>query len=113
MPDELELLRGTLDLLVLQAVSGRPLHGYAVLKWIRESSRNALDVEERALYVALHRLEGKKQVKGRWDITGTGRRAKSYEITAAGRKRLERDTGRWQQYVRAMGHVLSTMPEGR
>lgn len=106
MKDELNLLRGTLDLLVLRALSWEPMHGYAVLKWLRASSRETLEVEERALYIALHRLEADKYIRGRWRVLETGRRAKLYEITAAGRERMAGDLARWQQYVRSMGYVL-------
>ena len=104
--EPLELLPGTVDLLILKALGGGPRHGYAVAKWIKASSKEALGIEDRALYIALHRLEGKKLIRGRWCVTSTGRRAKCYELTEAGEKRLASEMSHWQQYVRAMGHVL-------
>ena len=109
---ELDLLRGTLDLLILKALNAEPLHGYAVSKWVRAASRNMLNVEDRALYIALHRLEERKLVRGRWQLTPAGRRVRRYELTAAGRKRLTADTSQWERYVEAMTYVLRTnVPE--
>jgi PadR family transcriptional regulator PadR len=109
MPDPtLDVLRGTLDLLILKAVAAGPLHGYAVAKWVKAASRETLDVEDRALYLALHRLEARKSIRGRWTTSPTGRRAKQYELTAAGRKRLATDRAQWERYVRAMGYVLTS-----
>jgi PadR family transcriptional regulator PadR len=112
MKDDIHLLRGTLDLLVLRALSWESMHGYAVLKWLRASSRETLDIEERGLYVALHRLEEERLIRGRWRVLETGRRAKMYEITPAGRERMAGDLARWQQYVRSMGYVLQSKPAG-
>ena len=107
----LDLLRGTLDLMLLKALAWQPMHGYAAAKWVREASRETLGIEDRALYIALHRLEAKKLIRGKWRISTTGRRAKFYELTAAGRARLEADLSQWEQYVRAMGYVLRANPE--
>jgi transcriptional regulator len=104
----LDLLRGTLDLLVLKALDAGPLHGYAIAKWVKAASRETLDIEDRALYIALHRLEAARLIRGRWQTTTTGRRAKQYDLTPAGRKRLEEDRAYWRRYVRAMDHVLRT-----
>lgn len=109
----LDLLRGTLDLMLLKALAWQPMHGYAAMKWVRAASRDALAIEERALYIALHRLEAGKLIRGKWRTTPTGRKARFYELTAAGRKRLEADLSLWDQYVRAMGHVLRANPEGQ
>jgi transcriptional regulator len=110
MPDPagLDLLRGTLDLLILKALDSGPQHGYAVAKWVKAASREMLAVEDRALYLALHRLEARKLIRGRWQLTGTGRRAKHYDLTPAGRRRLTADREYWQRYVRAMNAVLRT-----
>jgi transcriptional regulator len=105
---ELDLFRGTLDLLILKALEAGPLHGYAVAKWVKVASRETLDIEDRALYLALHRLEAKKLIRGRWQLTGTGRRAKQYDLTASGKRRLAADRAYWQRYVRTMGQVLRT-----
>jgi PadR family transcriptional regulator PadR len=109
----LDLLRGTLDLMLLKALAWQPLHGYAAAKWVRAASKDTLDVDDRALYIALHRLEARKLIKGRWQTTATGRKAKCYELTAAGRARLKANVSQWEQYVRAMGHVLTADPAGQ
>lgn len=103
----LDLLRGTLDLMLLKALAWQPMHGYAAAKWVRAASKETLEVEDRALYIALHRLEARKLVRGRWQTTSTGRKAKCYELTAAGRRQLEANVSQWEQYVRSMGYVLS------
>jgi PadR family transcriptional regulator PadR len=106
----LDLLRGTLDLLILKALAWQPLHGYAAAKWVRAASKDTLEIEDRALYIALHRLEAKKLIRGRWQTTSTGRRAKCYELTAAGRARLTADLTQWENYVQAMSNVLRARP---
>ena len=103
----LDLLRGTLDLMLLRALAWHPMHGYAAAKWVRAASKDTLDVDDRALYIALHRLEARKLIRGRWQTTSTGRKAKIYELTAAGRARLKADLSQWERYVRAMGNLLS------
>ena len=107
----LDLLRGTLDLMLLKALAWQPMHGYAAARWVRAASKEALGIEDRALYIALHRLEARKLIRGKWRMTATGRKAKFYELTAAGRARLKNDLSLWDQYVRAMGHVLHAKPE--
>ena len=84
MTDTLDVLRGTLELLILKAVASGPLHGYAIARWVKAASRETLDVEDRALYIALHRLEAKKAIRGRWVTSPVGRKAKQYELTAVG-----------------------------
>ena len=110
MTDTLDVLRGTLELLILKAVASGPLHGYAIARWVKAASRETLDVEDRALYIALHRLEAKKAIRGRWVTSPVGRKAKQYELTALGRKRLAADEAHWQRYVAAMAFVLSVKP---
>ncbi|MEM1247043.1 MAG: PadR family transcriptional regulator [Acidobacteriota bacterium] len=102
----MNLLRGTLDLLVLRTLSHGALHGYAVSRFIRESSRDALQIEEGALYPALRRLEKKGLLESWWDATDTGRDAKFYELTDTGRAHLERELAQWERYVEAMRRVL-------
>jgi PadR family transcriptional regulator PadR len=101
----LDLLRGTLDVMLLKALAWQPMHGYAAAKWVRAASRDTLEVDDRALYI-----EARKLIKGRWQTTTTGRKAKCYELTAAGRTRLKADLTQWEQYVRAMGYVLTADP---
>ena len=108
--DDLDLLKGTLDLLILQTLAWGPRHGYAIAKWIESSSREELVVEDRALYVALHRLEQRKLVRGRWRINDTGRRAKFYELTPAGQADLAARQSRWARYVKAVSWVMRATP---
>ncbi|HUF76474.1 MAG TPA: PadR family transcriptional regulator [Longimicrobiales bacterium] len=103
-----DLFTGTLDLLILGIVEQRPSHGYAIGKQIRESSRGVLDLEEGALYPALHRLRRKKLVASEWRRTETGRRAKFYSITPAGSRRLAEERDRWQTFADAVRAVLDT-----
>ena len=101
-----DLFTGTLDLLILGTIEHRPLHGYAIGKRIRESSRGVLDLEEGALYPALHRLRRKKLVTSEWGRTETGRRAKFYSLTSAGARRLAEERDRWQAFSGAVEAVL-------
>ena len=101
-----DLFTGTLDLLILRAVEPEPLHGYAIGKWIRERSEGVLDVEEGALYPALHRLEGRGWIEGSWGRTGTNRRAKFYRLTPEGARALEEETERWTAYSDAVAALL-------
>ena len=106
MPADLELLRGTLDLLVLKALTWGPRHGYAVTEWIHDSSAEELQVLDGALYQALHRLEDRGLVVAEWGASENNRRAKFYRLTPAGRKRLQDQAGEWERYVKAVGRVL-------
>lgn len=104
--NRIELLQGTLDMLVLQALLREPMHGYAVAQVIRNRSGEVLKVETGSLYPALHRLERQKWVKSEWKLTGSRQRAKYYQLTALGRKQLNTDHQRWLQLVRAIGSVM-------
>jgi transcriptional regulator len=110
--EELQVLQGTLDVLVLQALSGGANHGYAITRWIRGVTDETLHVEDRALYLALHRMEDRGWVRSDWGLTENNRRAKYYALTAEGRRELERGALWWRQYSEAVGRVLSTQPEG-
>jgi PadR family transcriptional regulator, regulatory protein PadR len=101
-----DLFTGTLDLLILRTVESGPKHGYAVGRWIRERSSGVLDVEEGALYPALHRLEKRGLLDSEWGQTETGRRAKFYRLSARGRARLEEEASRWSAYSNAVQSVL-------
>jgi len=108
----MQLLKGTLDVLILETLNNGALHGYAISRWIRETTDDVLAVEEGALYPALRRLEKKGLLESRWDTTDTGRQAKFYELTAKGRTALEAERESWDRYVEAMGQVLEgTGPE--
>ena len=107
MPERIDLLQGTLDLLVLQTLQWGPQHGYGITQAIRTQSSEALQVETGSLYPALHRLERQGWVKAEWDITETNQRAKFYRLTPAGKKQLLRERDRWEQLVAAIGSVLN------
>ena len=104
--NDLELLQGTLDVLVLKALVFGPRHGYAVARWIRDTSDETLVVEDRALYVALHRLEDRGWVESEWGLSENNRKAKYYELTAAGRGALRAQTARWTRYAAAVHKIL-------
>src|SRR5688500_2084526 len=106
----LELLKGTLDVLILRTVSDGRLHGYAISKAILQASGEVFDVEEGALYPALRRLEQKGLLAGSWGRTETGRDARFYKLTTAGRERLVVEEQNWELYVEAMGRVLGPTP---
>jgi transcriptional regulator len=106
--DATELLRGTLDLLVLRTLELRPLHGLAVADRIRQVTRGTFDVPAGSLFPALHRLEQKGWLRGEWSATGEGRRIKSYELTPAGRRQLVFEKRQWARIVDAMTQVLES-----
>ena len=110
--ESLELLKGTLDVLILKTLSLGPMHGYGVSRWLRETTDEAFSVDEGALYPALRRLEKKGLVASRWGVSDTGREAKFYEMTGAGRAELERSLRTWHRYVRAMTRVLGVPAAG-
>jgi PadR family transcriptional regulator, regulatory protein PadR len=101
-----DLVHGTLDMLVLKALSRGPNHGYGVALWIEQTSGQALRVEEGALYPALHRLELRGLVAGEWGVSDNNRRAKYYRVTAAGRKALASETEQWTRVIAAIARVL-------
>jgi PadR family transcriptional regulator PadR len=106
-----ELLPGTLDLLILKAVSLGPRHGYGVLLRIEQISGGSLHIEQGALYPALFRLEHQGLLKSEWGISENNRRAKFYQLTAAGRKRQRQETESWNRLTAAMASVLNTSRE--
>ena len=111
MPDQAQLLPGTLDLLILKAVSLGPLHGYGVLLRIAQISGEALMIEQGALYPALFRLVRQGLLKANWGTSENNRRAKFYELTIAGRKRLREETEGWNRLAGAIASALSAQPE--
>ena len=102
-----DLFTGTLDLLILKAVSWGPMHGYAINRWIRERTGETVVVNEGALYPALHRLEAKGWLHEAWGVTETNREAKFYSLTTAGRQQLRAELARWTEYTRAVGAALA------
>lgn len=111
MENRAQILPGTLDLLILKAVALGPLHGYGVLLRIGQISRGALQIEQGALYPALYRLVRGGLLKAKWGVSDNNQRAKFYELTAAGRKRLQQEIEGWDRLVAAIGTVLSTRPD--
>jgi PadR family transcriptional regulator PadR len=102
----LALIQGTLDLLVLKTLAGRPMHGYGIAVAIADRTGGELAVEDAALYQALHRLERRALVAAEWDRTENNRRARFYTLTAEGRRRLHADTAEWRRYAQAVFSVL-------
>src|SRR5689334_19899600 len=111
MSSQVQILPGTLDLLILKAVSLGPLHGYGVLLRIQQISGGALLIEQGALYPALFRLVRQGLLKASWGSSENNRRAKFYELTTGGRKRLREEAEGWKRLVSAMGSVLAARPE--
>src|SRR5262245_23313946 len=103
---ELELLQGTLDMLLLKALQLEPLHGYAIARRVQQLSEDALRVEEGSLYPALHRIEERGFVESDWGISENNRRAKYYRLTRAGRKRLEAEAVEWKRLALAITRVM-------
>ena len=108
---DVSLLRGTLDLLILKALSFGPRHGYAVAEWIGQATGASLQIGEGTLYPALHRLERQELVEAEWGLSENNRTAKFYRLSRIGRRRLESGTSSWYQFVEAAGRALrSTTP---
>jgi PadR family transcriptional regulator PadR len=105
--EDLDLLRGTLDLLILKALSWGPIHGLGVLRWIERTTDNRLQIEEGALYPALHRMEQRGWLDATWGYTEKNRKAKFYRLTPAGRRQLADQVSRWSRYTEVVGMVLA------
>ena len=108
--DRLDLLQGTLDVLVLRALSWAPMHGYAVARFIHQGSDRTFDVLDGALYTALHRMEERGWVESEWGISEKGKRAKFYRLTTAGRRALRSETASWNNDVAAVARVMRARP---
>jgi|SRR5579863_4047696 PadR family transcriptional regulator PadR len=108
MPPEsrLDLLQGTLDLLILRTLQTGPMHGWAISERIQQISRDVLRVNQGSLYPAMHRLEHQGWIKAEWGVSELGRRARFYKLTASGRKQLEREADNWARLAVAIGRVL-------
>jgi PadR family transcriptional regulator, regulatory protein PadR len=104
----LDLLQGTLDVLILKTLSWGPTHGYGVSRWIRQRTDDVLTVEDAALYQALHRLERRGWIESEWGLSENNRRAKYYQLTAEGRRQLRAEVSTWQRYAAAVSRVLET-----
>ena len=108
----MDLLQGTLDMLVLQTLGLAPLHGYGIAKALRSNSSEALSIEFGSLYPALKRLELKGWITAKWETSEHNRRAKFYRLTPAGRKHLQREHSKWAEFVSAVGQVMGPISAG-
>jgi transcriptional regulator len=104
--DNGQLIQGTVEMLVLKALARGPMHGYGVAEWIEQTSQQVLRVEEGALYPALHRLELRGLLSAKWGASDNNRRAKFYQLTAEGRRRLEAESSRWARLSAAVAFVM-------
>lgn len=107
MAKRLDVLRGTLDMLVLRTLAETPLHGYALAKALRATTDDVLQLEEGTLYPSLYRMERRGWIEAEWGVTDTGRRAKIYRLTGLGHRELEREEADWARFSAAVGKVLS------
>src|SRR5207248_8129794 len=105
-PARLDLLQGTLDLLILRTLQGDPMHGWAISERIHQISQDVLQVNQGSLYPALHRLEHQGWISAEWGVSELGRRARFYQLTAGGRKQLREETEHWTQFSAAVGRVM-------
>src|SRR5262252_603990 len=111
MGNQLELLQGTLDMLILKAVSLGPLHGYGILLRIQQISKQRLEIQQGSLYPALYRLEGQGWITSVWGESENKRKAKYYRLTAAGRRRLRAEAENWNRMAEVIAGILKTTPE--
>src|SRR5688572_20589265 len=106
MAEKLEFMRGTVDVLLLKALTWGPMHGYAITTFLRQQTKGALELEEGALYHALHRLDRRGLVRSEWGLSENNRRARYYHLTREGRAELQREVTRWKRYTSAVFAVL-------
>ena len=107
MSQTTDVLKGTLDLMILKVLSWGPMHGYGIVKWIRRTTEGTLQIEDGALYPALHRLEGKGWIRAEWGASENNRRAKYYELTSAGREQLGRAVSSWARFSAAVWKIVN------
>ena len=106
MPDKTEHLHGTLDALILKTLASGPRHGYAIARWLEDTTDGALAIEEGSLYPALYRLEKRRVIEAKWGTSELGRRAKFYALTSRGRAELRKRTEEWARFAEAVSRVL-------
>lgn len=107
MPDrDIDLIQGTLNVLILRTLSWGPMNGYAIAQWVREATKGDIELEEGALYPALHRMEHRGWIDAEWGVSENNRRARYYRLTAAGRRRLKAEESAWRTYAEAVFRVL-------
>ena len=111
MGKQVDLIQGTLDMLILKAVSLGPLHGYGILLRIQQISKDRLEIQQGSLYPALYRLEHQGWIASEWGESENNRKAKYYRLTAAGRKQLQAETEKWNKMTEIIGGILETLPE--
>jgi transcriptional regulator len=109
---KLPVLKGTLDLLVLRALSWAPMHGFEIVSWLERAASGSLDIEDSALYQAVYRLEEKGLLQAEWGVTENNRRARYYKLTAPGRAHLRAETKNWVQYAGTVTEILTAQKDG-
>jgi transcriptional regulator len=107
MSPKVELVKGTLNIMILKALSWGPMHGYSVSRWIRETTNDAVQIEEGALYPALHRMQAKGWLEAEWGVSENNRRAKFYGLTDLGRQQLQAGETSWVSFAEALAKILS------
>src|SRR5690348_10564606 len=111
MPPAIDLLQGTLDLIVLKTLSWGPMHGFGIARWIQRTTDDVLQVEEGSLYPALYRMENRGWIKAQWALTENARRAKYYRLTPTGRRQLTAESESWSQLTGAIGKIMAARRE--
>jgi transcriptional regulator len=110
VPDTLPLVKGTLDLLVLKALSWTPMHGFEITQWLEQRSAGTLGINDSALYQALHRMETRDLIVAEWGVTANNQRARYYRLDKAGRAHLKAETARWVRYADTVTGILTALP---
>lgn len=109
MADSLTVIKGTLDVVVLKALSWTPMHGFEITRWIEQRSQGRLDIDDSALYQALYRMEERQLIEAEWGVTENNRKARYYRITARGRAHLKAQTDEWLNYAKTVSGILTAV----